>query len=171
MFNGSSYLKYEGLGNRLVLSWLEMEIIIKPDAMDGLILYNGYKTDGMGDFIALYIDQGYVEFAIDLGTGTAIIRLLSLIIIHASDLLLYNRLQVNSLNTNGQIMQPTRKLSSIRALVFGIHKLGSVRQTDRTERQADKQTDKQTNRQTGQTDKQTDRTDQGPYRYQASSFL
>lgn len=43
--------------------------------MDGLILYNGYKTDGMGDFIALTIDQGYFEFAMDLGTGTAIVRL------------------------------------------------------------------------------------------------
>lgn len=58
-----------------VLSWLELEIVVKPDAMDGLILYNGYKTDGMGDFIALTIDQGYFEFAMDLGTGTAIVRL------------------------------------------------------------------------------------------------
>jgi hypothetical protein len=53
---------------------LELEIVFKPDAMDGLLLYNGYKTDGMGDFIALSIDQGYLEFAMDLGTGTAIIR-------------------------------------------------------------------------------------------------
>lgn len=58
-----------------VLSWLELEVVIKPDAMDGLIIYNGYKTDGMGDFISLIIDQGYIEFAMDLGTGAAIIRL------------------------------------------------------------------------------------------------
>ncbi|OXA50862.1 Pikachurin [Folsomia candida] len=60
-FNGSSYLKYGGLGLTRVLSWLELEVVIKPDAMDGLIIYNGYKTDGMGDFISLIIDQGYIE--------------------------------------------------------------------------------------------------------------
>jgi hypothetical protein len=73
-FNGSSYLKYGGLGLTRVLSWLELEIVIKPDGMDGLIMYNGYKTDGMGDFISVVIDQGYIEFAMDLGTGAAIIR-------------------------------------------------------------------------------------------------
>ena len=51
--------------------------------MDGLILYNGYKTDGMGDFISLVIDQGYFEFAMDLGTGTAILRYAPLSLPHS----------------------------------------------------------------------------------------
>lgn len=73
MFNGSSFLKYHGLGYNS-LSWLDVEIVLKPIASDGLILYNGHKIDGMGDFIAVYIFSGYLIFTFDLGTGSATIR-------------------------------------------------------------------------------------------------
>lgn len=66
-------MKYHGLGYSS-LSWLDVEIILKPTAPDGIILYNGHKTDGMGDFIAIYMFGGYLTFTFDLGTGSATLR-------------------------------------------------------------------------------------------------
>lgn len=73
LFNGSSYLKYHGLGYN-TLSWLDLEIIVKPTSSDGIVLYNGHKIDGMGDFIAVYMSAGYLTFTFDLGTGSATLR-------------------------------------------------------------------------------------------------
>ncbi|XP_018328441.1 pikachurin [Agrilus planipennis] len=72
-FNGSSYLRYRGLGDD-TLTWLDLEIVLKPNTPNGLVLYNGHRVDGFGDFMALYLNQGFVEFMYDLGTGFAIVR-------------------------------------------------------------------------------------------------
>lgn len=42
--------------------------------LSGLILYNGQKKDGNGDFVSLGLNNSYVEFKFDVGSGTAIIR-------------------------------------------------------------------------------------------------
>ncbi|XP_075165344.1 LOW QUALITY PROTEIN: EGF like, fibronectin type III and laminin G domains protein pikachurin [Haematobia irritans] len=70
-FNGSSFLRYAPLGDS-VLIWLELKIILKPEQADGLILYSGPKHHG--DFIALYLNNGYVEFTFNLGNGPAVVR-------------------------------------------------------------------------------------------------
>lgn len=72
-FNGSSHLRYKGLAED-ALTWLDMEITLKPNARDGLLLYNGQRADGEGDFMALYLNDGFIEFAYDLGTGVGIAR-------------------------------------------------------------------------------------------------
>ncbi|XP_076441439.1 LOW QUALITY PROTEIN: pikachurin-like [Babylonia areolata] len=72
-FNGHSHLEFKGLG-RSVLAFTELEVVVKPEGRDGLILYNGYTHDRKGDFIALSLRQGHVEFSFDLGTGPALIR-------------------------------------------------------------------------------------------------
>ncbi|XP_066599302.1 pikachurin isoform X2 [Prorops nasuta] len=72
-FNGSSYLRYPGLADTS-LSWLELAVTLKPSAPDGVILYNGHHSDATGDFIALYLSAGHVQFTFDLGTGPATIR-------------------------------------------------------------------------------------------------
>lgn len=41
---------------------------------NGLIFYNGQKSDGKGDFISLGLYSGILEFRYDLGKGPAIIR-------------------------------------------------------------------------------------------------
>lgn len=41
---------------------------------NGLIFYNGQKSDGKGDFISLSLNSGYLEFRYDLGKGPATIR-------------------------------------------------------------------------------------------------
>ena len=73
MFDGMSFLQFVGL-QRSVLSFTEVEIIIKPTAGDGLIFYNGYVKRPSGDFISLALKDGYVEFRFDLGTGPAYVR-------------------------------------------------------------------------------------------------
>ncbi|XP_034177837.1 pikachurin [Osmia lignaria lignaria] len=72
-FNGSSYLRYPGLADTS-LSWLELAVTLKPTTSDGVILYNGHHSDATGDFIALYLSSGHVQFTFDLGTGPATLR-------------------------------------------------------------------------------------------------
>lgn len=72
-FSGQSYLQFVGL-RRTVLSFIEVEMVFKPESGDGLLFYNGYTTDRTGDFISLALRRGYLEFRFDLGTGPAIIR-------------------------------------------------------------------------------------------------
>ncbi|KAK9877461.1 hypothetical protein WA026_018570 [Henosepilachna vigintioctopunctata] len=71
-FNGSSHLRYKGLDED-ALTWLDLEITLKPNAPNGLLVYNGHRADGYGDFMALYLLDGFVEFAFDLGTGVAVV--------------------------------------------------------------------------------------------------
>jgi len=49
-------------------------LTLKPSAQDGVILYNGHRSDGVGDFMAVYMSDGHLEFTFDLGTGAATIR-------------------------------------------------------------------------------------------------
>ncbi|EDW02563.1 GH22063 [Drosophila grimshawi] len=70
-FNGSSFLRYAPLGDSALI-WLELKVILKPEQLDGLILYSG--PEQRGDFIALYLHDGFVEFAFDLGSGPALVR-------------------------------------------------------------------------------------------------
>jgi len=73
MFDGMSFLQFVGL-QRSVLSFTDVEMIIKPTKHDGLIFYNGYVKRPSGDFISLALKDGFVEFRFDLGTGPAYIR-------------------------------------------------------------------------------------------------
>ena len=72
-FDGTSYLEFLGL-RRSVLTFTEIEIVFKPEAATGLILYNGYRSDRTGDFIALALRDGFFEFQYDLGTGPALLN-------------------------------------------------------------------------------------------------
>lgn len=72
-FQSHSYLEFKGLGRKALL-FLEIELVLKATKADGLILYNGYTLDRMGDFISLALHGGYLEFRFDLGTGPAVIR-------------------------------------------------------------------------------------------------
>ncbi|KAG5891301.1 hypothetical protein JTB14_000182 [Gonioctena quinquepunctata] len=68
-FNGSSHLRYRGLAES-ALTWLDFDITFKPTAPDGLMIYNGHRMDGTSDFMGLYLNEGFVEFIYDLGTGS-----------------------------------------------------------------------------------------------------
>ncbi|XP_065369844.1 uncharacterized protein SP2353 [Calliphora vicina] len=70
-FNGSSFLRYAPLADSALI-WLELKVILKPELSDGLILYSGPKHQG--DFVALALSNGFVEFTFDLGSGPAVVR-------------------------------------------------------------------------------------------------
>ncbi|KAK3917428.1 Pikachurin [Frankliniella fusca] len=76
-FNGSSYLRYPGLGDA-ALSWLDLQLTLKPAAPSGVVLYNGARAAAVpgagGDFVALALVDGHLEFSFDLGSGTAVVR-------------------------------------------------------------------------------------------------
>lgn len=75
-FNGSSYLQFPGLAESSGL-YLEMQVVFKPRALNGVILYNGQRVDGGGDFVSLNLVDGFVEFRFNPGNGPAVIRSLS----------------------------------------------------------------------------------------------
>ncbi|GAB6019276.1 hypothetical protein CHUAL_000876 [Chamberlinius hualienensis] len=70
-FSGKSYLEMKRLR---AYSQVAIEIEFKTFSNDGIILYNGQKPDGKGDFISLSIKNGFVEFRYNLGSGPVIIR-------------------------------------------------------------------------------------------------
>ncbi|XP_056640683.1 pikachurin [Diorhabda sublineata] len=72
-FNGSSHLRYRGLGES-ALTWLDLDVTFKPTAPDGLLLYNGHRIDGGGDFVGLYLEKSFLIFKYNLGTGSVAVK-------------------------------------------------------------------------------------------------
>ncbi|XP_061623955.1 pikachurin isoform X3 [Phyllopteryx taeniolatus] len=54
------------------LSFMEFEMTFRPSAPDGTLLYS--DDDGSGDFLAINLLDGYVEFRFDCGSGGAVLR-------------------------------------------------------------------------------------------------
>lgn len=53
---------------------MALEVVFLARGPSGLLLYNGQKTDGKGDFVSLALHDRYLEFRYDLGKGAAVIR-------------------------------------------------------------------------------------------------
>lgn len=53
---------------------VSMTVVLMANDSNGLIFYNGQKSDGKGDFISLSLHDGMLEFRYDLGKGPATIR-------------------------------------------------------------------------------------------------
>jgi hypothetical protein len=71
-FNLTSFASYDGIDGES--TQLEIEIIIRPDADNGLILYQGARERGtVNDFFSIGLVNGYVQFLFDNGDGTAIL--------------------------------------------------------------------------------------------------
>ncbi|KAG8505493.1 LOW QUALITY PROTEIN: Agrin, partial [Galemys pyrenaicus] len=75
-FSGFSFLELRGLHtfDRDLGEKMALEVVLLARAPSGLVLYNGQKTDGKGDFVSLALRDGHLEFRYDLGKGTAVIR-------------------------------------------------------------------------------------------------
>lgn len=71
-FRGISYLALPTLRN--AHRSLQLSIEFKPESFDGVLLYSGQEPTLDGDFIAIVINQGFVEFRFDCGMGEGIIR-------------------------------------------------------------------------------------------------
>ncbi|XP_063065047.1 agrin isoform X2 [Engraulis encrasicolus] len=75
-FTGESFLVLRGLhlyGHDLRQK-VSMTVVLMANDSNGMIFYNGQKTDGKGDFISLSLNDGILEFRYDLGKGPAVIR-------------------------------------------------------------------------------------------------
>lgn len=53
---------------------MALEMVFLARGASGLLLYNGQKTDGKGDFVSLALHNQHLEFRYDLGKGAAVIR-------------------------------------------------------------------------------------------------
>ncbi|XP_041425259.1 agrin isoform X3 [Xenopus laevis] len=75
-FNGYSYLELKGLQTFAtdLQDKLAMEVVFLANSPNGLIFYNGQKTDGKGDFVSLSLHDGNLEYRYDLGKGAAVIK-------------------------------------------------------------------------------------------------
>ncbi|XP_076964137.1 agrin-like [Callospermophilus lateralis] len=74
-FHGFSYLELRGLHTfeRDLGEKMALEVVFLARGPSGLLLYNGQKTDGKGDFVSLALHDQHLEFRYDLGKGTAVI--------------------------------------------------------------------------------------------------
>ncbi|XP_071473325.1 agrin isoform X3 [Marmota flaviventris] len=78
-FHGFSYLELRGLHTferdlGSVGEKMALEVVFLARGPSGLLLYNGQKTDGKGDFVSLALRDQHLEFRYDLGKGAAVIR-------------------------------------------------------------------------------------------------
>ncbi|OQV20149.1 Agrin [Hypsibius exemplaris] len=70
-FGGKSYFELRPISG---YTQMTIELEFKSHVLDGILLYNGQKPDGSGDFVSLSLNNGFVEFRFDLGDGPAVIR-------------------------------------------------------------------------------------------------
>ncbi|GIY34897.1 hypothetical protein CDAR_522171 [Caerostris darwini] len=68
-FKCDSYVEFPTLPN--AAQSLRVEIWFMTRSLNGLLLYNGQKPNGVGDFLALTLLNGFLHFTYNLGSGTA----------------------------------------------------------------------------------------------------
>ena len=71
--HGSGFLQFNALESS-AWSKIDIEMVIKPRSLHGLLLFNGDRQDGRGDYILVSLKNGFVELRFDCGTGEAVIR-------------------------------------------------------------------------------------------------
>ncbi|EEC12873.1 agrin, putative [Ixodes scapularis] len=70
-FSGRSYMELPRLQ---AYTGLSLELELKADAPDGILLYNGQTASGAGDFVSLALREGHLEFRYNLGSGPVLLR-------------------------------------------------------------------------------------------------
>ncbi|KAL9700309.1 hypothetical protein quinque_003750 [Culex quinquefasciatus] len=71
-FNQHSWLAFPAL--RGAYKHVQLHIEFRPESFDGILLLTGERDDLTGDFMALLLHQGFVEFWFDCGSGTGRVR-------------------------------------------------------------------------------------------------
>ncbi|XP_070207543.1 basement membrane-specific heparan sulfate proteoglycan core protein-like isoform X4 [Littorina saxatilis] len=72
-FNKTSFISYPTIKGGLIS--VTLKLMFKPRSRDdGIILYNAQKQEGAGDFVAIIMKEGFVEFRFDTGSGPAVLR-------------------------------------------------------------------------------------------------
>ena len=73
LFHGTSFLRLPALGKDAQDN-IEIEMEIFPLEANGILLYNGWKANSIGDFISLSLQGSFVELSYDCRSGPAKIR-------------------------------------------------------------------------------------------------
>ena len=63
-FSGNSYMELPQIKG--ASTHTTIDISFRPTQPDGLIMYNGQENDKRGDFIALSMKDGHLEFRSDI---------------------------------------------------------------------------------------------------------
>lgn len=71
-FRGNSYIRFS-TALRPVVNETIIRLTLKPSSHNGLILYIGSSTIST-DFLALYLSDGYLTLAANLGYNTTTVR-------------------------------------------------------------------------------------------------
>lgn len=80
-------------------SSFQIELSIKAENPDGIILYNGQQAFPIkGDFIALGLHNGYIEFSFELGSGSVTLRSNELITLNR-----WYKIKIRRDNKNGEL--------------------------------------------------------------------
>lgn len=53
---------------------VQLRLEFRPESFDGIILLSGERDDLTGDFMALLLNKGFVEFWFDCGSGVGSVR-------------------------------------------------------------------------------------------------
>uniref|UniRef100_A0AAQ4RDA0 Agrin n=1 Tax=Gasterosteus aculeatus aculeatus TaxID=481459 RepID=A0AAQ4RDA0_GASAC len=122
LFNGDSYLELKGLHlyGQDLRQKVSMTVVLMANDSNGLIFYNGQKSDGRGDFISLSLNDGILEFRYDLGKGPATIRSLKRL-----QLNVWNTINLERSNRKGEITvnrkDPVRGEAPVRKGRLNLH--------------------------------------------------
>ncbi|XP_061623301.1 agrin isoform X4 [Phyllopteryx taeniolatus] len=116
LFNGDSYLELKGLHLYAhdLRQKVSMTVVLMANDSNGLIFYNGQKSDGKGDFISLSLNEGILEFRYDLGKGPATIRSKEPIRLN-----MWNTISLERSNRKGEIM--VNKKDAVRGEAPNLH--------------------------------------------------
>ena len=71
-FTGFGWLAFPAL--KTAYKHVQLELEFRPEAWDGIMLLTGERDDLRGDFMALILHHGFVEFRFDCGSGVGIVR-------------------------------------------------------------------------------------------------
>lgn len=71
-FTGSGWLAFPAL--RAAYKHVQLDLEFRPEAWDGVLLLAGERDDLQGDFMALILHHGFIEFRFDCGSGVGIVR-------------------------------------------------------------------------------------------------
>lgn len=53
---------------------LKIDVQLKTLTSDGVVFYAAQKEDGSGDYVALVLNDGFIEFRFELGSGPVVMR-------------------------------------------------------------------------------------------------
>lgn len=69
----------------------EINLEFRPEQPNGILLLSGERTDLTGDFMIVTLNNGYIEFIFDCGSGKGVIRSNDKVILHQWNTLMIYR--------------------------------------------------------------------------------